>query len=126
MASSNNKFIDCPALMADGRAFTDYRSSCEVNNDLRSGQTNSLEYRNYLINNATSLLNTQQGDMEKKLSCGSCKNTDMGNNLQSCDNGVCSNVNVPTALMKEIGSDAKIQGSPYLESQNNEPSGFNL
>ena len=29
---SNNKYFDCPPRMHDGRNFTDYRPSCDVNN----------------------------------------------------------------------------------------------
>ena len=29
---SNNKYFDCPPRMSDGRNFTDYRPSCDVNN----------------------------------------------------------------------------------------------
>ena len=29
--TSNNKYFDCPALMSDGRVFTDYRPSSYVN-----------------------------------------------------------------------------------------------
>ena len=55
---SNNKYFNCPALMADGRTFTDYRPSCVIdqgilkNNNIRS----SYEYRQFLIKNASTFM----------------------------------------------------------------------
>ena len=34
--TSDNKFMDCPPRMADGRHFTDYRPNCHTNNLLRA------------------------------------------------------------------------------------------
>ena len=31
--ASNNKYFNCPPRMDDGRHFTDYRSSCDTNNN---------------------------------------------------------------------------------------------
>ena len=42
---SDNYFMDFPAIMQDGRLFTDYKSSC-VMNALSQGMT-SFEYRNF-------------------------------------------------------------------------------
>jgi len=55
----NNKYPDCPAIMDDGRAMTDYRSACYINNLLRikNGITNSYDYRQFLIHNGKKLIN---------------------------------------------------------------------
>ena len=51
--------MDCPFLMNDGRAFTDYRSSAFLNDELRmSGNiANSYDFRQYLIHNGLEALN---------------------------------------------------------------------
>lgn len=71
---SNNKYPDCPAIMDDGRAFTDYRSACYINDVLRvkNGIQNSYEYRQFLINNGTELMNTIRLYNIQKSSCNSC------------------------------------------------------
>lgn len=72
--SSNNKYPDCPALMADGRAFTDYRSSCYVNDLIRvmNGISSSYDYRLFLQRNATDLMDTIRLYNIKKNGCGPC------------------------------------------------------
>ena len=56
--TSNNKYFDCPALMSDGRAFTDYRPSNYVNDMIRINNKvyDSYNYRQFLINNAANLM----------------------------------------------------------------------
>ena len=36
LKTSNNKYFDCPALMSDGRTFTDYRPSNYVNDLIKT------------------------------------------------------------------------------------------
>jgi len=71
---SNNRYPDCPAIMDDGRAFTDYRSSCYINNVLRTqnGIKNSYDYRQFLINNGSKLINTIRLYNIEKSSCKPC------------------------------------------------------
>jgi hypothetical protein len=71
---SNNKYPDCPAIMDDGRAFTDYRSSCYINDMLRvkNGIQNSYDYRQFLINNGAKLINTIRLYNIEKSSCTPC------------------------------------------------------
>ena len=54
LKTSNNKYLNSPALMADGRTFTDYRQSASLNNLLKtnSNSFNSHEYRMFLTRNA--------------------------------------------------------------------------
>ena len=55
---SNNKYHNCPALMSDGRQFTDYRAIRRINNLL--GFNNQIKkdysYREFLIQNANKLM----------------------------------------------------------------------
>lgn len=72
--TSNNKYPDCPALMDDGRAFTDYRPSCYINDLIRikNGIVNSYDYRQFLIHNATNLMDTVRLYNIKKNGCRPC------------------------------------------------------
>lgn len=72
--TSNNKYPDCPAIMGGGRAFTDYRPSCYINDVIRSmnGITSSYEYRQFLQRNATQLMDTIRLYNIKKNGCGPC------------------------------------------------------
>ena len=56
--TSDNKYFDCPAVMSDGRAFTDYRPSTTVDDMIRIGNNvrSNYEYRQFLTNNATAII----------------------------------------------------------------------
>ena len=71
---SNNKYPDCPALMEDGRAFTDYRSSCYIDNMIRVENKiqNSYDYRQFLIRNGESIMNESRLYNIQKTSCQPC------------------------------------------------------
>lgn len=58
MKISNNKYINCPARMDDGRAFTDYRQNCTLENNIQFDNKikNSYEYRQFLINNGLKIM----------------------------------------------------------------------
>jgi hypothetical protein len=60
--------------MADGRLFTDYRPECYVNNLLRMSNniTSSYLYRQYLIHNASQLMNMNRQYANEKAGCKSC------------------------------------------------------
>lgn len=105
--ATNNKYSSCPALMSDGRSFTDYRPACEINNEIRNEMNimTSSEYRNFLINNATELATNDRLHIAKINGCDNCvKPFDQGTmlpekNMVSCESGVCvSKVNEPTGL----------------------------
>lgn len=70
--SSNNKYFNCPALMSDGRQFTDYRPSNYVNNLIRmtAGVMGSYDYRQFLINNAELLM---QANIQYAYEMNGCK-----------------------------------------------------
>lgn len=67
--TSNNKYFNCPALMADGRVFTDYRPSGYVNDLIRiqNGLTNSYDYRQFLIHYASDLMTAEQSYLDDKV-----------------------------------------------------------
>ena len=64
----------CPFLMSDGRAFTDYRSSAYLNDELRmqGNVGNSYEFRQYLINNGLSALEQIDGRKEGCMNVRRC------------------------------------------------------
>ena len=67
--TSNNKYFDCPALMSDGRLMTDYRPSTTVNDMIRLNNNvkSSNEYRNFLINNASDIMNINENYIIEKI-----------------------------------------------------------
>ena len=72
--TSNNKYQDSPALMADGRTFTDYRPNCNVNGLLRnsSNSFNSHDYRLFLTRNAQNLIDLNRNLAFEKHRVGPC------------------------------------------------------
>ena len=77
--TSNNKYFNCPALMSDGRAFTDYRPSSDVNNMIRYSNNvmSNYEYRQFLINNASKIMEVNNMYANDKLSCPDCNTKEM-------------------------------------------------
>tara|TARA_B110000908_G_C10261749_1_gene459823 strand:+ start:2623 stop:2952 length:330 start_codon:yes stop_codon:yes gene_type:complete len=71
---SNNKYTDCPALMSDGRGFTDYRPINHINNLLISNNDieNNYAYREFLTQNAQSLIDINRGIAIKNNICDQC------------------------------------------------------
>jgi hypothetical protein len=74
---SNNKFFNCPALMSDGRAFTDYRQSCYINNSLLNSNdfNSSYQYRQWLIHNASQLMANNNAYNNRLNACETCNAT---------------------------------------------------
>ena len=60
--TSNNKFLNAPPRMADGRHFTDYRPNCFINNRIKVDNklVNSYDYRMFLTRNADKLIELNQ------------------------------------------------------------------
>ena len=71
---SNNKFFNCPAHMSDGRTFTDYRSSCYINNSLlnKNNFNSNYQYRQWLISNASKLMSNNQAYNNRLDLCETC------------------------------------------------------
>ena len=68
---SNNRYKKCPALMADARTFTDYRSSCYVNSALqqKNGIMSSEEYRRFLVSNGNKILEQSDKYFKHQTNC---------------------------------------------------------
>jgi len=73
--TTNNKYFDCPALMSDGRLMTDYRPSNTLNDMIRLNNNvhSSNNYRQFLINNAESIMSVNEDYIVEKNGCKSGK-----------------------------------------------------
>lgn len=70
---SENKAWDCPPRMSDGRLFTDFRPRCVQGLQYREdAMQSSHDYRQYLIQNGTTLINRARHDAAKRAECGPC------------------------------------------------------
>ena len=84
----NNKFKDCPALMSDGRQFTDYRSNTIANSTLMSDLdiNTSFDYRNRLTEDANAVILDNRDlavDRNGCSSCDACTTTTVGQMCES-------------------------------------------
>lgn len=81
LKTSNNKYFDCPALMSDGRTFTDYRPSNYVNDLIKTTNRvyDSYEYRQFLINNADKIIEENDKYNYSKNSCDKCQYNTINN-----------------------------------------------
>ena len=72
--TSNNKFFNCPPRMSDGRHFTDYRANVYVNDLVRYSNNvmSNYEYKQFLIDNATSLMKLNNEYCYQKNGCNPC------------------------------------------------------
>lgn len=68
-SASNNIHFDYPAMMSDGRLYTDYNTSCDINKKVIKDNNikTNYQYRQYLINNATKIINENNN-----LACDEC------------------------------------------------------
>lgn len=103
--ATNNKHFDCPARMADGRLFTDYRPRGSVNfkfaNDGSGKQLDSYKYRQYLMQNADRIMRDMRKQAYEKAVCGPCDDDAEEDGeragtmmparvVQKCDGKVCT------------------------------------
>lgn len=67
MSYSNNKFPDCPALMEDGKIFTDYRSSriADIGLMKQNKINDSQSFRQHLQNNAEKMIINNKNELSK-------------------------------------------------------------
>jgi hypothetical protein len=117
--TSNNKYPDCPALMDDGRAFTDYRPSCYLNDLIRTmnGIQSDFEYRKFLQNNAVQLMDTIRLYNIKKNGCLPCNATPVQcESLCSVDNHAVSCA--PFDCAKGIGRCYQYEPNAQLTNRN--------
>ena len=104
--TSNNKYFKCPPRMDDGRHFTDYRPNCHVNNLIRSNNStiNSFQYRQFLTNNATKLIDLNKTYACQKNCCGPCKKPyNVGTMLGEQTMKVCNTSSCNTELVNKNG-----------------------
>ena len=96
--ATNNKYTSCPALMSDGRGFTDYRSSRQVNDSLRNDMDiiSSHNFREFLIRNSDKFIETDRKNAHLMNGSSKCVTPyDHGTMLsekflQTCDKKGCS------------------------------------
>ena len=74
LTDCNNKYNNCPALMSDGRGFTDYRPINHINNLLivNNNLTNHYTYRDFLIQNAETLMDHNRNIAIQNNVCDQC------------------------------------------------------
>jgi hypothetical protein len=68
----NNKYINCPAQMNDGRYATDYRPNVQMNMNLNKKNgigMNNYKYRQFLIHNAKNIMNAQKNAFNRITDC---------------------------------------------------------
>lgn len=119
MKTSNNKYFDCPALMADGRAFTDYRPSSYVNDLIRVQNKvyDSYSYRQFMIHNGLKIIDLNDKYNELKNGCPSCTYSDIPNEATCVYNkqfGLC----MPNGC---CGLGQNNYASPYEQPDNYNP-----
>tara|TARA_B100000780_G_scaffold250841_6_gene197203 strand:+ start:349 stop:819 length:471 start_codon:yes stop_codon:yes gene_type:complete len=70
----NNKYLNCPAQMADGRQFTDYRPISKVNQDVMHEKNiqSNFDFRNYLIHNGNDMIDSDRTVVKEKNDCNEC------------------------------------------------------
>lgn len=94
--TQNNKYPDCPARMDDGRNFTDYRSSRDVDNTIRFKTQifNTHDYRTYLTHNAEKIMcldRTMACQKNCSFACSTKKEdpSHEAQEIQQCDAETC-------------------------------------
>lgn len=94
--TSNNKYFDSPARMDDGRAFTDYRSSNSIDDMIRYSNNinSSYQYRQFLINNGSNIMNINNIYTMDKVGSNSCNSNPIPFHSECNINTSISNCNV--------------------------------
>ena len=85
----NSKFgecCNCPALV-DGRFFTNFRDRDDLQYNImkQNNLSNSNQFRDYLISNASNIISSNIKDIEKNYKCN--YNTPTNQTVISADNG---------------------------------------
>ncbi len=72
--ATNNLWTNCPPIMADGRAFTDYRpKGVQVIQDIVPLNKGSYEYREYMESHGDRVMMNQRRVAYATNTCGPCK-----------------------------------------------------
>lgn len=129
--ASDNRYFNCPPKMADGRHFTDFRPRCLTNFVSPNNQPlNSYEYRQYLIHNASGLMQDNRLHAYNMNMCGPCVEPyDIGTMLPEesrvmCDASTCKTItNDPNGLgtgrQYETNANSKSRNE-FLKAKQNE------
>jgi hypothetical protein len=115
--TSDNKYNDAPPRMADGRHFTDYRPSCDLNNDVRRDNqiVDSFESRLFLQRNANQLMNINRNKACDK-NCSSVCADDVNDDVQ--------NEGFTSTMLPELNK--QICNDTYCKVIQNNPNGLGL
>lgn len=87
------KHQDCPPIMQDGRAFTNYSPRCQANFNEAPAPMNSYDYRMFLIRNAEKLMWKNSQDAQMNNVCGTCSTPSTQlpeQSKQTCNEKSCS------------------------------------
>ena len=73
--TTNNKFFTAPPRMADGRHFTDYRPTFDLNNKIQNDNNieTSYDYRMFMSNNADRIMEVNRQHSQLKNGVNNCK-----------------------------------------------------
>jgi hypothetical protein len=77
MNNSTPADFKCPALMNDGRYGTDYRPTADANLNIQKANNiqDNNDYRAFLVNNATAIMQQNLKDFENNARCMQYQNT---------------------------------------------------
>ena len=101
---SDNFELEFPARMADGRLFTDYKSS-GILNSFENELNSTLEYRLYLQNNAEKIINNNYDVAESLTKCNNCPGYEIIDSkiLLTCSKESCTqNINDSNGLGLDV------------------------
>jgi hypothetical protein len=78
----NNIHFDYPAMMADGRTYSNWLPTASINENIRKreGINTNWDYRNYLQSNANSIM-----DMDRRMACEQTGCTPINNAITKLD-----------------------------------------
>jgi hypothetical protein len=105
--ASDNKYYGCPPRMADGRHFTDYRPSCETDNQFcqENKVSSNNECRLIRQRNASKLMELDRSHACSLNCCSPCSGEEFMNTMlpekyiESCQGNVCTKtLNDPNGL----------------------------
>ena len=73
--TTNNKHYTAPPRMADGRHFTDYRPTFDLNNKIQNDNniSSSYDYRMFMTNNAEKIIEVNKQHSHLKNGVSNCK-----------------------------------------------------
>ena len=110
-----NIYHDCPL---DARDFTDYRSSSDIHNELRSKYNikNTNEFNNFIRNKGVTYFTDKRKELEKSYGCGPYDDTALPERFtQECTDEGCSikdNKNNGLGTGRNMGSNEKKRNIP--------------